>query len=38
MLHDFWYKEISEEEAKIITSNNLSTKDYQEYCNRIKKK
>ena len=38
MLHDFWYKEISEDEAKIITSNNLPTKDYQEYCNRITNK
>lgn len=38
MLHDFWYKKISEAEAKKLTDNNLPTKDYQKYCDRLTKK
>ncbi|MGN0813768.1 MAG: hypothetical protein ACI4MH_00875 [Candidatus Coproplasma sp.] len=30
-LHDFWYREISEEQAKELTGGNLPTDDYKKY-------
>lgn len=34
-LHDFWYTEISEAQAKEITGGNLPLDDYKEYCERL---
>ncbi|MGN0806756.1 MAG: hypothetical protein ACI4MC_06925, partial [Candidatus Coproplasma sp.] len=32
MIHDYRYREISEEEAKEITGGNLPVDDYKKYC------
>ena len=31
-LHDFWYREISEDEARAISEGCLPTEAYQKYC------
>ena len=33
--HDFWYKKITENEAKEITGNNLPIDAYEKYCESL---